>query len=176
MDEVNRLFSLGVRLGINFKAMPNHTKKFLVSKVSKTGPVLKPIPILPTKKQILKDFAVQNAICLDDEEIIPVHEEKQHSQPLLGLENTFLSDEDTELSCCFGSCMSDFPPGFEPEVVESSVDDCSTNPESVNESQQAIPLKLRNELKRLGISVEVFASPPSRPRRSVTSRGKFLTQ
>ncbi|XP_026429943.1 uncharacterized protein LOC113326421 [Papaver somniferum] len=100
--EVNRLFDFGIKLVISFPTMPNHTRKFLISRISSSGPVIKPIPILPTKKQIHEDFVVQNVICVDGVDNISVHEERQYALPL--------PDTNTP----------EFPPGFEPLTEDIS--------------------------------------------------------
>lgn len=53
LNEIKRIFDLGIKLGISFSSTPNHTMRFLVSKTSTSEPILKPIPILP-KKTITK--------------------------------------------------------------------------------------------------------------------------
>ncbi|XP_026451257.1 uncharacterized protein LOC113351502 [Papaver somniferum] len=146
--------------------MPNHTRKFLVFKISNTGPVIKPIPILPIKKQLHKDFVVQQTVYIDGMENIPVHEERQCTVPLVGLEDSFLGSKDNDVDTSSDSDTSPllYPPGFEPPIDDISDDVCSGDG-LVNVAQPVIPVKLRNELKRLGMSVEVFVSPPSRTKR-----------
>ncbi|XP_026436394.1 uncharacterized protein LOC113334324, partial [Papaver somniferum] len=196
IKEVKRLFALGVTLGIGLPSMENHTRKYLISKVSNSGPVLKPIPTLPIKKQIHKDYVVQNFISIENVDIVPVHEERKISLPLLGLEYSFLSLKDAskktteeippgfehaakEFAYDTDSTSLEYPPGYElvaPNLVDDNVsygnslaanlsDDTSSNDHLV----PVIPRKLSNELRRLGMSIEVISSPTSRTKRGLNS-------
>lgn len=114
----------------------------------------------------------------------------------MGLENSFLSLEDDskqtveeippgfehaskEFAYDTDSTSLEYPPGYDP-VAANLVDDnvSSGNSLAANLSDDTssndhlvpvIPRKLRNELRRLGMSIEVISSPTSRTKRSVNS-------
>ncbi|KAI3957789.1 hypothetical protein MKX01_007620, partial [Papaver californicum] len=87
----------------------------------------------------------------------------------------FLVDIDiTELACSSDSSTPTYPPGFEP-TLEEVTDDASSGNCLDNDPKHVIPVKQKNEWKRLGISVEAIHSPSSRTRRAAT-KGKYNLQ
>lgn len=73
ITEVIRLFDLGIKLRINFQSMPNHSRKFLTTRISISGLISKPIPILPMKKIPEEDIAVQTIMVMDISGEILIH-------------------------------------------------------------------------------------------------------
>lgn len=95
---------------------------------------------------------------------------------MIGLKDSFFVNvDDVVPNGCSDTSSPEYPPGLEPPIEDMSDDDSSSTCLD-NNSYPVIPLKLRNELKRLGIYVEVITSPPSRKRSSVTSRGKYYSK
>lgn len=171
MNEVNRLFKFGLKVGVDFDYMQNHVKVSLLKMVSMDDPVSKKSYTLPNViATIKKKFVVQTLWNKTSETQISLGEPKERTKPLVGFQDTFIIHIEyiiEENNCGFiddsGTSTPTYPPGFEPVTIKELSDDASSH----RKSNGVIPKRMLYEWKRLGATPTEVDNSSIKPRRII---------